>query len=63
MVNDKLHIICGNCGEIFSADKNNAELDFEENNEDVYIICNNCGTLHIYVKNAMFPSDKNTKKK
>ena len=63
MVNDKLHVICGNCGEIFSADKNNAELDFEENNEDVYITCKNCGTLHSLRKYAKFPSDKNTKKK
>ena len=56
MVNERLHIICGNCGQdLKESDMANweyvpAEID-EETGEiyspaDVYIICDNCATIH-----------------
>lgn len=51
MVCDKLHIICGNCGEMLSLEnKDNAKAsiqrDYKGNFEDVFITCENCDTIH-----------------
>lgn len=62
MVSDKLHIICGNCGQYMDLSLNNGwtyipeEKDSDEivQKEDVQIYCENCGTIHSlnkYVKN------------
>lgn len=56
MVHDRLHIICGNCGQNLTKDKmatwKYVETDINEKDSsvicpaDVYISCNNCATIH-----------------
>ena len=50
MANDRLHIICGNCGsaEMFEVEikRDAAELPDGTFQDDAYIWCRNCGTLH-----------------
>lgn len=59
MVNDRLHIICGNCGH--NHDYNNftfkyvpVEMGGDEiiNPASVYICCANCSTIHFLDKYA-----------
>lgn len=60
MVNDRLHIICGNCGQDLK-EPNMATWEYvpaiidEEtkeiiNNADVFIRCDNCATIHFLKK-------------
>lgn len=64
MVNDRLHIICGNCGQdlkehgMATWQYIEAEIDEEDgeiiNSATVYIRCDNCATIHSlnkYIKN------------
>jgi hypothetical protein len=53
MANDKLHIICGNCGHdatggnfawMYSPKEDYGNGEF--NPADVFVSCKNCGTLH-----------------
>ena len=56
MVNDRLHIICGNCGQdlkeagMATWEYVPPEIDEEDGEElnpaDVWIKCDNCATLH-----------------
>lgn len=53
MVNDRLHIICGNCGSMATETKFTWEYVPEEitgpdesDPADILITCNNCGTVH-----------------
>ena len=50
MINDSLHIICGNCGCLLSQErkltKADIQKDYDGTLEDVYIHCDNCGTIH-----------------
>lgn len=53
MVCDKLHIICGNCGQMlttkdcdFQWSRANIQRDYKGNLEDVFITCENCDTIH-----------------
>lgn len=51
MVCDKLHIICGNCGQMLSVENGDearasVERDYNGNFEDVFITCENCDTVH-----------------
>jgi RNase P subunit RPR2 len=59
MVNDSLHIICGNCGH--NHEYNNFTFEYQEiescgdeiiNSATVYITCNNCSTVHSLDKYA-----------
>lgn len=48
MVNDRLHIICGNCGKYLDKDctwEYISPID-EDDTGDVFIFCDNCGTVH-----------------
>lgn len=55
MVNARLHIICGNCGQndMFTYQINN-EIDDDTNEkyQTVNLICNNCHTIHDLDTNA-----------
>lgn len=50
MVNDCLHIICGNCGCLLSQERELVKADIQRNYkgeiEDIYITCDNCDTVH-----------------
>ena len=49
MVNARLHIICGNCGEndmLSYKIKNEIDDDTQEQYQSVDLICNNCHTIH-----------------
>ena len=60
MVNDRLHIICGNCGQDLkeagmAAWEYVPEIKVEETKEilspaDVFISCKNCTTIHFLSK-------------
>lgn len=63
MVNDRLHIICGNCGQDlkevnmatwqYVTQLKDEKTDEVIANADVVICCGNCGTLHFlsnYIK-------------
>lgn len=45
MVCEKLHIICGNCGQDLT-EPNMAHWCFATDLNDVYITCDNCATIH-----------------
>jgi len=49
MVNARLHIICGNCGQndmLSYKIKNEIDDDTQEQYQSVDLICNNCHTIH-----------------
>ena len=60
MVNDRLHIICGNCGQdlkesgMATWEYVPPEIDEEDGEElnpaDVWIRCDNCATIHFLKK-------------
>ena len=65
MVNNRLHIICGNCGQDlkelnmatwqYITQLKDEKTDEVISNADVVIICGNCGALHFlsnYIKEA-----------
>ena len=68
MVNDRLHIICGNCGQDLKesgmAKWEYSPADIDDDGEEispamVYIECENCSTLHSL--NKYMPNRKNKK--
>lgn len=53
MVNARLHLICGNCG---NADKDLFVAEYDKGDDltppTIYIKCKDCGTIHNLEKNA-----------
>ena len=51
MVMAKLHIICGNCGELLQDQTVELEYDAGEKSYEVHIKCPNCSTIHFLETN------------
>lgn len=62
MVRARLHIICGNCGEIATntnpdnLSRTLLKLRVDKQDGEIYVFCDNCATLHCL--NDVLPSEK-----